>query len=155
MVMRCPMWSPIIDLAVQSAGCLALQYFEQHFQRDDAHASLLFDNPINAYGLEPAISSLDRRTHSQRSPWVRIKYLKAGLQSNQVPPFQQHPSGEMRPFTLLSAVVSVVSASPYPIHSARNTGVPTVKLDLATVTGISPNSSATEQFLGIPFAQPP
>ncbi|KAF7976786.1 hypothetical protein HWV62_5628 [Athelia sp. TMB] len=61
----------------------------------------------------------------------------------------------MRRFIFLSAVVSVVSASPYPTRSARSTGSPTVKLDLATVTGISSDASATEQFLGIPFAQPP
>ncbi|KAF7976789.1 hypothetical protein HWV62_5634 [Athelia sp. TMB] len=38
---------------------------------------------------------------------------------------------------------------------SRSTGSPIVKLDSAIVTGISSNSSATEQFLGIPFAQPP
>ena len=63
----------------------------------------------------------------------------------------------MRPLLSLSALISLVSAIPHASHKSRTDAAPTVKLDLAIVTGVSAqlNSSTLEKFLGIPFSQPP
>ncbi|KZP15052.1 alpha beta-hydrolase [Athelia psychrophila] len=60
----------------------------------------------------------------------------------------------MRSLLFLSAAICAATASPYPSRRAPSSTAPTVKLDAATVTGVTINSTI-EQFLGIPFAQPP
>lgn len=52
------------------------------------------------------------------------------------------------PFLVFLAVLGRAMANPVQARAA-----PTVTLDSATVTGIT--SGSTNQFLGIPFAQPP
>lgn len=54
----------------------------------------------------------------------------------------------------LSTVICAATASPYPSYKYSRSAAPTVKLDEATVTGVTINSTI-EQFLGIPFTQPP
>ncbi|KAF7984603.1 hypothetical protein HWV62_12801 [Athelia sp. TMB] len=57
----------------------------------------------------------------------------------------------------MRALISLVSATPLASHKSPTDAAPTVKLDLATVTGVSAqlNSSTLEKFLGIPFSQSP
>ncbi|KAF7976505.1 hypothetical protein HWV62_6309 [Athelia sp. TMB] len=63
----------------------------------------------------------------------------------------------MRSLLSLNALISVASAIPYSTLKSHIGVTPTVKLGVATVTGVSAqlNSSTLEKFLGIPFARPP
>lgn len=65
----------------------------------------------------------------------------------------------MQPLFFINASLLLVTAIAYSIPASHNTTVPTVKLDAAVVTGLNvqveSNSAVIEQFLGIPFAQPP
>lgn len=63
----------------------------------------------------------------------------------------------MWPPLLLVAVISAANVSPNTSRGAKNTCVPTVKLDAASVTGIIVHytGSSIEQFLNIPFVKSP
>lgn len=65
----------------------------------------------------------------------------------------------MQPLFLISTSLLLATTTLYSSTGARSITVPTVKLDAAVVMGVNvqlePNSTVMEQFLGIPFAQPP